>query len=169
MEEKKDKKLMIDFRTYDTVSDVLTSLQARGVKLSKNLGKNVHTFATECNYAGIPLHEAKRVIEKNFHSSTLLNIVDTVYKENADKFALKALILNLKIQNNHDYESNVGLKDFGKFPCVPIRVFQELPLKLQDDLLKNNFKDTDKEHAFILGASSALEGLFEWVNGVFYS
>ena len=55
MENIKEKKMSISFRTYDTVDDVLKSLAARGVKLSKNQEENVHTFAKECNYAGVSL------------------------------------------------------------------------------------------------------------------
>ena len=117
-----------------------------------------------------PYDEAKNFIKARFNTNNMLDIVESVYRENADKFTLKALIHNLKIQNNHDCESYVGLKDFGKFPCVPIEAFQELPEGLLTDMLGHyNLQTPSEQDAFLLGASSALGRLFDWIHGVSYN
>ena len=157
----------IRFKTYDTVYDIMTSLSAKGVNFDINHPeKFLHEFAIECNYAGISIKEAKSFIEAKcgIEEYLITDIVDSVYKKYADKFALKALIHNLKIENNHDCERYLFYQnDWKKLPCIPIEVFQELPQRLAADIVQYDMRDLKEQETFMSGAESALHALFDWV------
>jgi len=165
----KMKDFMIKFKTHDTVFDVITSLQARGVDYDvNNPEKFAREYALECNYSGIPLEEAKKLIEERYSPYTMLIIIENIYHEYSDKFAIKALMHNLKIKNNFDYGDDYFFSDWTKLPCIPPEIFQKLPEKLIERMVQYGYNDFNEQDIFISGASAVLERLFEWIDGIYY-
>ena len=149
-------------RTCNTVFDVVVGIHTNGMVYDEsNSEEFIRQIAVGCNCAGLTPSEAKRLIVERFNSeeSVVSTIVNTVYRQDVNDYATKALTYNLKYRSNYDEE------EWLNSPYIPEDVFRQLPPILRRAV--SVFPDKRERDTFFTGALAVLSGLFDWVHGTY--